>query len=65
MKENPGEGEAIPGTTWGMHCLGHKLEAGTPVKHKADLNHGCGMRNGGERPEERDGQGVAIPFDVG
>lgn len=41
-----------------------EADAGTPVKHEADLNHGGGMRNGEARPEERDGQGVAIPSDV-
>lgn len=46
MKENPGDDKASPGP-WGrgastavrMHCPGRQLEAGTPVKHKADWNH--------------------------
>lgn len=71
--KNPGEDKASPGPSgWGastavrMHCPGTPLEAGTPVKQKADRNHEVAL--GMEKRdwlEERDRQGVAIPSDVG
>lgn len=39
-----------------MHCPEQKLEAGTPVKQKADLNHRCGTRIGEERPRKETGR---------